>query len=541
VLALTAAHRVPEHGGPRGDGSTPASPRDGQRGDAEALASAPRTGGRAAGGPGEGPPRGQGGADPARPGPQEHQAGQGRPGAPAGPGGPGKAGGGPAPGGPGGPGGPGVQGAPRKAPGEGGGSASAQGVQPPRAPSPSGTTGGALALRPQAPGDGLPARYASTGPGAGPHARGGGRGMLAALAGFALLVVVPALFAAGYLFGFAKDQYASTTGFTVRREEAPAAAAVDLLGGLSQFGGGGPADADILHEFLRSSALVAAIEPRLRLRELYATAWPGDPVFGLASSASAERLARHWQRMTRVSYDPATGLIEFRARAFSPGAAQAIAIAVSAESERMINALSDAARADAMGHAASDLAAAEERLRSAREALTAFRTRTRIVDPEADLRGRMGVLGTLQQQLAEALIDHDMLLEATAETDPRVRQAERRIAVIDARIAEERRSVAEEGTGPGGEDYPRLMAEFERLSVDRAFAEESYRAALAAYDLARSNAARQSRYLATFVHPTLAETPEFPRRWLLLGIVTAALLLGWAVLALTASALRDRR
>lgn len=78
-----------------------------------------------------------------------------------------------------------------------------------------------------------------------------------------------------------------------------------------------------------------------------------------------------------------------------------------------MNDLNATARADAISFAEADLEVALGRLRSAREALTAFRTRTQIVDPESDLQGRMGVLNNLQQQLAEALIDYDLLSENT--------------------------------------------------------------------------------------------------------------------------------
>lgn len=52
-----------------------------------------------------------------------------------------------------------------------------------------------------------------------------------------LLVVVPIAGTAVYLFAIAKDQYASTTAFTVRQDEG--GSATDLLGGLDFFGGGG--------------------------------------------------------------------------------------------------------------------------------------------------------------------------------------------------------------------------------------------------------------------------------------------------------------
>jgi capsular polysaccharide transport system permease protein len=46
---------------------------------------------------------------------------------------------------------------------------------------------------------------------------------------FLVVVFLPLLVSAAYLWGIAKDQYASTVGFSVRREDATSAA--DILGG----------------------------------------------------------------------------------------------------------------------------------------------------------------------------------------------------------------------------------------------------------------------------------------------------------------------
>ena len=244
----------------------------------------------------------------------------------------------------------------------------------------------------------------------------------------------------------------------------------------------------------------------------------------------------------RISYDQGAGLIELRVLAFDPAFAQAIAQEIVAESQSMINALSGAARADATRYAEADLAEALARLKTAREALTQFRSRTQIVDPEADLQGRMGVMNNLQQQLAEALIEHDLLLQTTSGNDPRLAQAKRRIEVIQDRIRIERETFVSENTDTGavGEDYPKLIAEFEALTVDRQYAEESYRADLSALELARAKADRQSRYLATYVRPTLPETSEFPRRFVLSGLALLFLTLFWSILALIYYSIRDR-
>jgi capsular polysaccharide transport system permease protein len=127
-------------------------------------------------------------------------------------------------------------------------------------------------------------------------------------------------------------------------------------------------------------------------------------------------------------------------------------------------------------------------------------------------------------------------------------QAQRRIDVIRQRIAEERRSFAAEvpqSADPSdrdgrSEDYPSLLAEYEGLMVDREFAEETYRAALAGFDLARAKAERQSRYLATYIEPTRAQQSEFPQRLSIFGLVAGFLVLLWGVLALIYYSVRDR-
>ena len=63
----------------------------------------------------------------------------------------------------------------------------------------------------------------------------------------------------------------------------------------------------------------------------------------------------------------------------------------------------------------------------------------------------------------------------------------------------------------------------------------------AAYDAARNEARRQSRYLAAHVPPTLAEKSEYPDRGSTMALVAVFLTLAWAFMVLAAYAMRDRR
>lgn len=357
---------------------------------------------------------------------------------------------------------------------------------------------------------------------------------------FVLLVVQPILALVAYLWIIAEDQYASVTGFTIRQEEGGNAS--ELLGGLQLLGGSNTAsDGDILYEFILSQSLVQKVDEKLGLVDHYSANWQSDPVFSLWANPTIEDLQWYWKRTVRVSFDARTGLTEVQVLAFSPDMAQAITREILAQSQQMINDLNEQARSDAMRYATADLEEALTRLKSAREALTAFRSRTQIVDPESDLQGRMGVMSNLQQQLAEALIDYDLLeMTSTRKSDPRIQQAKRRIEVIRDRIDQERRSFSAEDPATQAGAYPSMIAEYEGLVVDREFAEESYRAALAAVDLARAKAERQSRYLATYIDPTLPERSQYPQRFMIAGLFALFVVFAWAVLVMIYYSIRDR-
>lgn len=357
---------------------------------------------------------------------------------------------------------------------------------------------------------------------------------------FVLLVALPVLVSTWYLWTRAADQYASEVSFSVRSAESRASGS-DLLGRLSVFSGANSTDTDILYQFIQSQELVARLDERLDLRTLYSRHYQTDPVFSFNPEAPIEDLVSYWTRMVHIYYEPGNGLMTLRVQAFDPHDAQRIAQAITEESIERINQLSEAARTDATRYAREELDTALERLRNAREAVTSFRSRNQIVDPLANVQGQMGLLNTLQAQLASAMIDLDLLRETAREQDPRVTQLERRIEVIGSRIAEERSRFGVGAAGAGGDDYATLLGEFERLNVDREFAEQAYGSALLGYDMAVAEAQRTSRYLAAHIAPTLAETARYPERGLLLAGLTLFLLLSWAVGVLVYYSIRDRR
>lgn len=359
------------------------------------------------------------------------------------------------------------------------------------------------------------------------------------LASLVLGVILPVIVVAGYLWLRAADQYASTVAFSVRTEES--GSPLESLMGIPGISGSSSSDTDILYEYLQSQKLVADMDAAIDLRGIWSKS-SGDPVFAFDNEGTIEDLVEHWGRMVKIYYDDGAGLIEVRVLAFVAEDAQLISQTLFDLSSEMINALSAIAREDAIRYARADLNEAVDRLKTAREAVTKFRNTYQLVDPSVDLQTQAGLLGKLEAQLADALIEFDLLALSTREDDPRVTQAQRRIEVIRDRIDAERRKLGLAGDGAdGSEVYANLFGEYERLVVDREFAEKSYTTALAAFEGAQAEARRQSRYLAAYVKPTLAESARFPERWTLLGLSALFIFLVWSTLVLVIYALKDRR
>jgi capsular polysaccharide transport system permease protein len=373
------------------------------------------------------------------------------------------------------------------------------------------------------------------------------------LASFLLLVLAPVLTAGVYLYVFAKDQYISTVSFSVRTEEI--SSALSLLGGLTSLSGTSSSDADILYQFIQSQELVQRVDDKLNLRAIYSK--PSfDPYFAFTSKGSIEALVKYWRGVVKIAYERSTGLIELQVHAFDPQDAQRVAQEIYDQSSAMINQLSATGRNDATRYAKEDLDTAIERVKVARTALTEFRSRTRIIDPSADIQSQMGLLNSLQQQMTASIVELNLLQSsAQSKGDPRLEEAQRRIAVIQKLIDKEREKFGGGGvldadpTTPaaaGAEidensNFSTLVGQYEELNVDREFAEKAYLAALAGYDTALAKAQRQSRYLAAYVSPTLAQESIAPKRLQSLLVVLALTLAGWSILMLVYYSVRDRR
>ena len=360
------------------------------------------------------------------------------------------------------------------------------------------------------------------------------------LAGFLCLVVAPVALSAWYLWERAAERYASRAAFSIRSNETTAP--LEIFGSITQLGTSSAVmDGEILYDFIQSQQMLDAVRARVALVDIYNKA-PGDMLFQLGQDQPVEELLDHWDLMSDVSIEPATGILSIEARAFRPEDARAIAEAVLAASAELVNQLSEAARADAVRYAALELDEAEARLRAIRSRLRAFRDIEQEVDPTQNAQAALGLVAALEEDRARAQVQIDSMSAVLDPQAPRIAALRRRIATLDARIAEERTRLGR-GAGATGAGRPlaAVVGEYEELVVDREFAEQAYTLALATYEQAQAEARRQHRYLAVHIRPTLSEEAEYPDRAAWLAVVAGLSFALWSILSLVIANVRERR
>ncbi|MGV8988256.1 MAG: hypothetical protein ACOH2H_18450 [Cypionkella sp.] len=357
------------------------------------------------------------------------------------------------------------------------------------------------------------------------------------VAAFMLLVLLPSAFTTWYMYTRAADQYESNVGFGSRTENAPTT--FSILGAFGMGGGSSSGDMDILYQFMSSQELVTRVDKKLDLRKLYSKP-QNDPLLSFPADGSIEDLVRYWSKMVVPYYDGSTGLMTVKVYAFEPQDAQNIASAVLQESTSIINELSQTAQVDATRYGKEALEKAQAGMADTQRALTAFRIKNNIVDPTDQLQGAGMVVNSLIQQLGAAEIDLDLLVGTVPDSDPRIAGLNRRIEVIQKRIAAEQSKVGGLAD-PNSAGYANLVADYQSLQMSSDFAQKAYLTALGAYDQALNDAQHKTRYLATFVQPTLAESSGAPDRPLWIFFAALIGFLAWATLAMIYYALRDRR
>lgn len=323
----------------------------------------------------------------------------------------------------------------------------------------------------------------------------------------ATTVVLPVSLVAGYMYFFASDQYASQAAFSIRSEQG-GVVSQGFLGAIASMGGTGSAqDTDLLFDYIRSQAIVEAVDEKLNLRNIFRQRG-ADWLFSLRPEAPIEDVVRYWNRMVSVSNESRNGILQVEVKAFTPKDAQLILQKILSESSDLINQLSEEARADSLRPSGEMVDEARRDLQELRRQLTDFRRENQIVTPEIEAQTRSVLIGELQGRIADSLVERDSILAYTNERDQRVQNIDNRIESLRAQLEQERVDLLQSRD----DNDVDVFGVYESLLVDQEMLNIAYSQALASQASAHAEARRQARYVAVHVPPSLAQTPLYPER-----------------------------
>ena len=351
---------------------------------------------------------------------------------------------------------------------------------------------------------------------------------------FLLTVVLPTTGATIYYGLIASDEYISESEFVVRNPQRPVPSGLGaLLQGttLSR----SQDDTYSVHGFIRSRDALQELDAKMGFRKAYSG--DGIDVFnrfaGLGADKSFEALHRYYLGHVGIDYDSTSSITILHVSAFTAKDARDINELLLEMGERLVNNLNTRSREDLIEVAQQEVAQSQEQVTAAAVALSSFRMHKGVMDP--DKQGALQLQGVdkvrdellkAQTQLAE--------LRRLSPDNPQIPSLADRVQILQGVVAGERAKVV----GPDS-SFSAQLPDYERLVLEKGFADRQLATALAALESARNEAHRKQLYLERLVQPNLPDVAVEPRR--LRGVLTvlAFALVLWGVASMILSGIRE--
>lgn len=351
-----------------------------------------------------------------------------------------------------------------------------------------------------------------------------------------LTVVIPTATSATYYGVYASDVFISESHFIVRsaHKQAPTGFSAFFQGtGLSR----STDDTYTLHDYMKSRDAMARLDAAKSLREVFGST-SVDRVArfdGFRLDASQESLFKFYQKMITVEFDTTTGISALKVHAFNAEDARRMNEQLLQMGEALVNELNERARKDTIDFAQREVALAEGKSREAAAALSAYRNENAVLDPEKQGAMQLQGLSKLQDELIATTVQITQV-KTLSPDNPQLPALQKRLASIQGAIAGETSKVV-----GGRASLSEKAADYERVAMDRVFAEKQLATALASLEQARADAQRKQLYLERIAQPSLPDVGLEPRRVRSVFATLFVGLLAWGILGMLVAGVREHR
>ena len=343
---------------------------------------------------------------------------------------------------------------------------------------------------------------------------------------FALEIVtlaLPVLAAAVYLFAIAAPRYVAVSEFMVRTLAHPDAETLASLMSEQKITRASD-ETYAAAEYLVSREAVDALAREDGLKAMWAQGDFVNRFPNVLTRDTREQLFRHFLDFVDLDVSSESGIARLSAVAFTPQDALKLNQAMLRHAEGFINRLNARILQDSLDLAAREVEQRRSEFSEVEARLTAFRNAENVVDPNKEVADALARIGALMTRLSKA---ESELTQATtlAPRGPQVASLASEAAALRDQIAAERlKMIGQKGS------LADKFAAFDRLMLDRLLASKQWEAALAQYDKARQDVARQHFYLQTVVAPEAPDQAQLPRRFASLLAVAAVSAAVYAIL-----------
>ncbi|MGX7707922.1 capsule biosynthesis protein [Methylobacterium sp. Gmos1] len=345
------------------------------------------------------------------------------------------------------------------------------------------------------------------------------------------LFVLPSLGSIGFFGLYLSDRYVTEARFALRPAIGGAEKATpDSVGTTSSI----PAqmiaqDSMIVGEYIKSRTMVETLERTVPLRKMFSRD-DVDHFSRFDPEKPIEKLVRYWGERVKVGVE-ASGLIEVTVNTFDPDDSLVVSRAVLAESERLVNQLTERARTDALAESEREMKRAEAKLTKLHLAVRDLRNRDGVLDAVKSNDTNLKMIAEIRSQRIGLAVKLSLLQRDLRDDSRSVQDLKAQIAQLDETIARIEREAANQDP-----EQRRVLSatltKFEELDAERKTAEKYYAATIAARERSRMIADRQIEFFSMIVEPVRAESAQQPRRtlYITISVAASALAFGLSVL-----------
>lgn len=353
---------------------------------------------------------------------------------------------------------------------------------------------------------------------------------------FAFTVVLPTLVSILYFGLIAADVYISESRFVVRSPERQTTSPLGMLlkgAGFSR----SQDDSYTIQDFILSRDALAHLEKEFKVSVAFSVPKLDflERFPSLDWDESFEALHRYYQKRVGVELDALSSISTLRVRAFSADDAWRINEKLLQLSEELVNRLNERGRQDMIRFAASEVATAEKKAKTAALALSAYRNQKGVIDPERQSTIQLQQIAKLQDELI-ATQGQLTQLQTFTKANPQIPSLQKRVQTLRQEIADETSRVA-----GGDRSLANKAADYQRLALEREFADRQLASTLASLEQARNDAQRKQLYLERIVQPNKPDHAVEPRRF---RGVLATLVIGfvmWGVLTMLVAGVKEHQ